>query len=234
MIAFQSVTKFPGDNPKRPPILADADFVVEKGQTVGVLVKRGAGRSTIAGLINGNVKPNRGAVVHGMSVSWPIASRQIFNKALTLRANIRFLAELYGAWPPEMIEAVASMANLRRQDLDKPVVKLPDELHNRSVVSLCLALDFDCYVADENLFLGNRAFRDYVQQRFADMKGEKSLAIVTGKVQFIRDFCDAAYVLQSGSLKSYSRKGEAIRDFKRAEQPGAEADAEGEDSEDLE
>jgi capsular polysaccharide transport system ATP-binding protein len=214
VIVFNSVTKFAGDDPKKRVVFQDLDFTVSKGEAVGVLGHPKSGKTTFINLVNRNTNPNAGTISHGMSVSWPIASRQTFNKMLSIRTNIRFIAEMYGAWIPDILERVIEMAKIRRGEMDRPIRQVADDTHSRAVFCLCLAMNFDCYVADENLFIGNRAFRVYAHKLIQDLRGRSSLVIATKNIQLIRDYCDSYYVLQDGALVAYPNSSAAIRVFK--------------------
>jgi ABC-type polysaccharide/polyol phosphate transport system ATPase subunit len=214
VIVLNSVTKFAGDDPKNRAIFQDLDFTVRRGESVGVLGHPKSGKTTFINLVNANTKPNFGEARHGMSVSWPIASRQTFNKTLSIRTNIRFISEMYGAWTPDILERVSDMAKIRHEEMDKTIRQISDDTHSRAVFCLCLAMDFDCYVADENLFIGNRSFRVHAHKLIQDLKGRSSLVVATKNLQLVRDFCDTCYVLQGGGLIPYPNAGAAIRAFK--------------------
>lgn len=161
-IDFHNVTKTVGNGALARPVLSDVNARFERGRFVGILGAKGSGKTNLVSLLNGNSKPDEGEVLHGMSVSWAMSSREVFNKTLSVRTNVRFFSEMYGAWTPGMLDAVAELGRLKRSDLDKPLREAPDEVHNRAVICMCYALRFECYVADEILCRGSREFREYM------------------------------------------------------------------------
>lgn len=213
-IMLRNVTMNFGTGRKPAFVFENANAVFPQGRAIGVLGAQGSGKTTLVNLLNGNAIPTSGAIARGMSVSWPIAARDILSKPLTIRSNIRIISGLYGAWPPDMIEAVREMAKIRAQDMDKSFLDLVPDILSRVSVSLCLALDFDCYVADETWCSGSRSFRDHVRELLLERKKTHTLIFVTKNLQSVRDMCDDFYVLHDRGLRTFASKGDAIRAFK--------------------
>lgn len=214
MIALDYVTKYTDDDPRKKPILLDVDFSVRKGQTVGILGHSKVGKTTLINLVNGNARPNGGQVIHRMSASWPIASRQAFNKMLSIRDNVRIIAGMYGAWAPEMLDRIAEEGKIQRSEMDVTLRQLPDAVRSRAAFLLCLALDFDCYVVDETFFIGSHTFRLHARTLIEELRGRKSFVIATKNIQLIRDFCDNCYHLRGHELVLYPNPTSAIRAFR--------------------
>lgn len=215
-IRLQGVTKVLGHGKKQTLVFDRADAQFPRGVSVGVLGGASSGKTTLVNLLNGNQTPTEGRVDCRMSVSWPVASRTIFNKRFSIRQNVRFISSIYNAWPPDMLDAVTDLGKIKRQDLDTSLDQLPDELNTRSTISLCLALSFDCYVVDERVALGNKPFREMVQEKLLEMKHDHSLIVVTRTAQTVREMCDECYVIVGRKLRKFDSKGEAILAFRGA------------------
>ncbi|MFG1480146.1 ATP-binding cassette domain-containing protein [Xanthobacter sp. V4C-4] len=215
-IELRGVRKALGRRPKETQVLTGVDAIFPRGRTIGVLGAAGAGKSTLVHLLTGNTRPDQGQVVHGMRVSWPMSARDIFRKEMTIRGNVRLLSALYGAWAPEMIDAVKEIGKIRGQDLDTPINKLAPDFMIRASTSLCYALDFDCYVADDNLCGGSKTFREYIKALYQERQKTHSLIIVTKNAGAIRDLCDDLYILEDGIIKTYENRLDAYRIFKGA------------------
>lgn len=212
-IELRGVTKTVGLGSTETLVLKRLDAVFPRGRTIGVLGTAGSGRSTLVQLLTGNMRPDAGQVHHGMRVSWPLNARDIFRKEMTIRGNVRLLSALYGAWAPDMIEAVKEIGKIRAQDLDTPMARLAPDFTARASVSLCYALDFDCYVADDVICAGTKTFREYVKTLFLKRKKTHSLIIVTKFPNLVRELCDDFYILEDGIIKMYDNRLEAYRIF---------------------
>lgn len=212
-IELTGVHKTIGLRPRETHVLKGATAVFPRGKAIGVLGASGAGKSTLLQIITGNTRPDSGEVVHGMSVSWPMSARDVFRKEMTIRGNIRLLSALYGAWAPDMIDAVKEIGKIRRQDLDTPVVNLAPDFSFRASTSLCCALDFDCYVTDDMLCSGTRQFRDTIKEFILERQKTHSFIIVTRAAAQIRDMCDDFYILEDGVIKTYGSRRETFKAF---------------------
>lgn len=212
-IELKGVKKTIGLRPTETLVLDGVDAVFPRGRAIGVLGGPGSGKSTLVELLTGNMRPDEGRVVHGMRVSWPLGARNIFRKDMSIRGNVRLLCMLYGAWAPDMIEAVKEIGKIRAQDLDTPIARLAPDFTIRASTSLCYALDFDCYVADEGLCLGSRVFRDNIKALVLKRQKTHSLIIVSKNASGIRDLCDDFYILEDGKIRTYGNRREAFKAF---------------------
>lgn len=220
-IEFHGVSKALGLSGKRVPVLQDMNAIFPRGRVVGVLGASGSGKSTLVQLLTGNMRADAGRIVRGMSVSWPTGARDIFRRELTLRKNVRIVSGLYGAWAPDMLEAVKEIGKIRSQDLDRPLSEVPADLVIRGTASLCYALDFDCYIADDLLTGGSKHFRDHFKELFVERKSTHSLIIVTKNIIAYRELCDDIHLLEGGTLRTFANKHDAIQAFKTGDRAKA-------------
>ncbi|WP_454916816.1 ATP-binding cassette domain-containing protein [Xanthobacter sediminis] len=212
-IELKGVRKTVGLRSRGTLVLDGVDAVFPRGRAIGVLGGLSSGKSTLVEILTGNMRPDEGSVAHGMRVSWPLGARNMFRKDMSIRSNVRLLCTVYGAWAPDMIEAVKEIGKIRRQDLDTPVGRLAPEFTIRASTSLCYALDFDCYVADDALCLGSRVFRDQIKTLMLKRQKTHSLIIASRNASGIRDLCDDFYILEGGKIKTYGNRREAFKAF---------------------
>ncbi|WP_234050643.1 MULTISPECIES: ATP-binding cassette domain-containing protein [unclassified Xanthobacter] len=212
-VVLEGVTKTIGLRPRQTEVLKGVDAIFPRGRAIGVLGEAGVGKSTLVQILTGNMAPDAGRVIHGMRVSWPLGARDIFRKDMTIRANVRLLSLMYGAWAPDMLEAVKEIGKIRTQDMDRPLAELVPDFTVRASTSLCYALDFDCYVADDQLCAGSRQFRDHIKTLILERQKTHSLIIVSKNAAAIRDLCDDFYVLENGIIKTYKNRREAYKVF---------------------
>ncbi|MDQ0504469.1 ATP-binding cassette domain-containing protein [Xanthobacter agilis] len=212
-IELHGITKTIGLRPRETLVLNGLDAIFPRGRAIGVLGAPGAGKTTLIQLLTGNLRPDAGRVIHGMSVSWPMSARDIFRKEMSIRANVRLLSTLYGAWAPDMIDAVKEIGKIRRQDLDMPIGELAPDFMIRASTSLCYALDFDCYITDDMLCLGARPFRDTIKELMLARQKTHSFIIASKSAPAIRDLCDDFYILEDGVIKTFGDRRATFKAF---------------------
>lgn len=213
-VEFRNVSKFIGHGKKARLVLSNVNATFSRGKFIAVLGQKGSGKTTLANLLNGNTRPDQGEISHGATVSWPTGARRILNNTTSLRANIRFLAGVYGFPIEDLIEDVRTFASIGAQDFDRPIRDLPNEIGNRATTALSLAAPFDILVTDDTMFLGSNAFRKKAMDRLASMKGTRGVIGITRNIALVRELFEDCMTLSDGRLITHANRGDAIRAFK--------------------
>ena len=130
---------------------------VGMGDKIAVLGKNGAGKSTLVKIIGGVEAPTAGSVHRGLFMSWPVAFSGGFEKTMSGIDNIRFIATLYQRDVEHLIAFVDDFAELGRQLL-LPVRNYSSGMRMRLAFALTLAIDFECFLIDEVLAVGDQRF----------------------------------------------------------------------------
>ncbi|WP_082471852.1 ATP-binding cassette domain-containing protein [Rhizobium sp. Leaf321] len=213
-IVLSGVSQYVGMGARKTLVLKDINATFEKGRYVGILADRGAGKTTFANLLTGNLRPDVGDIHHGLRVSWPIGARQILSNAASLRANIRFLSQVYQCDFRYLLEETRDFASIPATMIDRSLSEISSEIGNRAATALVLFMPFDILVADDTIMLGNASFRLKAMQRLKDLRGSRGLVAITRNVSVVRELCDDCMVLSNGTLVDYKNRGDAIRAFK--------------------
>lgn len=213
-IELHGVTKALGLGRRSLPVLNGVDAIFPRGRVVGIMGLPTSGKTTLVNVLTGNLAPDSGRVVRGMNTSWSTSARDIFRRELTLRQNVQILSTIYGMWAPDMLEAVKEIGKIRRQDLDRSLVELAPDFASRATVSLCYAMDFDCYVADEVFCAGTKHFKEYMKGLFFERKETHSIIVVTKNIAPFRDICDDMCILDGGVIRTFGSRADAMNAFK--------------------
>lgn len=182
------------------------DFPPDKN--IGILGRNGAGKSVLLKIISGVERPDTGKVQCKASVSWPVGSGGT-QGSLTGRANIRFVARLYGLDFQEMTRYVQEFTELGPY-LDMPVNTYSSGMKGKLNFALSMAVKFDYYLIDEATAKGDVAFKKKSEAEFEKLKGKSTLIMVSHNPGNIKKHCDAAAILHNGKLTYYDQITEAI------------------------
>ena len=214
MIAFENLTKSFW-TPKGPKIIAqDVTLTVPTGESVALLGRNGAGKSTILNIVAGSMDPDAGRVVVDGSVSYPVGFAGSFHKDLTGAQNARFVARIYGVDTNRLLDFVTDFAALGGH-MHMPVRTYSSGMKSRLAFGISMALDFDIYLVDEITSVGDAAFRRKSNDMFVSRIADRSALVVSHSLGSIKTFCTSGIVLEHGQMQYFADIDDAIDHHKR-------------------
>jgi capsular polysaccharide transport system ATP-binding protein len=193
----------------RKHVLKDLEFEIQKGQHIGFLGRNGAGKTTLIKLLGGVEMPTSGKVVRDMSVSWPLGFGGGFQGSLTGYDNARFISRIYGHDYREIKDFVEDFTELGRQ-LKMPVKTYSSGMRARLAFALSIAIEFDCYLIDEVILVGDQNFHRKCHYELFEKRADRALILASHSADIIREFCNSAMVLENGKGTMYDNVNEAL------------------------
>jgi capsular polysaccharide transport system ATP-binding protein len=178
-------------------VLDGISFEIAAGEKIAVLGKNGAGKSTLVKIIGGVEPPTSGRVVRDLFMSWPIAFSGGFEVAMSGLDNIRFIARIYGVSIDDAVAFVDDFAELGRQ-LYLPVKTYSSGMRARLAFALTLAVDFECFLIDEVIAVGDSRFHQKCYDALFVRRRHCAMILVSHDANIIRQYCSKALVLKSG------------------------------------
>ena len=209
MILCENVTKSYPMGSGRKKVLQGIDMQIRPGEHLGFLGRNGAGKTTLIKLIGGVEMPTSGKIKRNMSVSWPLGFGGGFQGSLTGYDNARFIARIYGHEYSEIKDIVEDFTELGRQ-LKMPVKTYSSGMRARLAFALSLAIEFDCYLIDEVIMVGDANFHHKCHYELFDKRRDRALVLASHSPELIREFCDRALVLHQGLATIYSDVDKAL------------------------
>jgi len=192
----------------RRVILRGAYGRIARGEKVGILGRNGSGKSTLVRILGGVEAPSRGRISSSMTLSWPIGMMAGFQSSLSGADNARFIARIYGRNTDAVVESVADFSELGEY-LRMPVMTYSSGMRSRLALAVSLAVDFDCYLVDEALAVGDTRFG----RAFAEKIERSGLILVSHSPALVRRLCTRAAVLDQGILTFYDDLDEALATY---------------------
>lgn len=183
-------------------------FRVAAGERLGILGANGAGKSTLIRILSGIMTPTSGEVRRGLSLSWPLALGGGFEGELTGYDNVRFLTGLYGLPFRETYDYVQDFSELSRF-MQVPVRFYSDGMRMRLAFALSLAMDFECYLIDEVILVGDRRFQLKCHDELFGRRRHCGMIMAVHSAHVIQEYCQSALVMKGG-------RGRILRDLKLA------------------
>lgn len=210
MIICENIRKTYPLGHSRKIVLDGVDLTVRPGEHVGFLGRNGAGKTTLIKLIGKVEYPTSGRVRREMTVSWPLGFGGGFQGSLTGFDNARFIARIYGRRYSEIRDFVEDFTELGRQ-LAMPVKTYSSGMRARLAFALSLAIEFDCYMIDEVIMVGDHNFQRKCHVELFEKRGDRALIIASHSSEIIREYCNSALVLNKGKGQMYSDVNEALQ-----------------------
>ena len=186
----------------RKVVLDDFDLVINPGDHVGLLGRNGAGKTTLIKLIGGVELPTAGKIRRTMSCSWPLGFAGGFQGSLTGYDNARFIARIYGREFAFVKDFVEDFTELGRQ-LAMPVKTYSSGMRARLAFALSLVIEFDCYLIDEIIMVGDQNFQEKCRREFFEKRADRALVIASHSPEIILQYCNLAVVLHQGKGTVY-------------------------------
>ena len=183
-------------------VLSNISFSVAPGEKVAVMGRNGAGKSTLIRLISGIELPTSGTIERGMTVSWPVGLHGGVGGSMTGNDNIRFICRIYNKPFALMREFVDDFAELGKF-LAEPVRTYSAGMRARLNFALSIAIDFDCYLIDEVIAVGDQRFQRRSHEELFEKRADRSLILASHLPHVIKDYCSRAFVLHRGRGKMF-------------------------------
>lgn len=208
MIALENVIKNYQTRSGPRAVLNQVNFRLEKGQKLGVLGRNGAGKSTLIRLVSGVEAPTSGKIIRDMSISWPLAFNGGFQGSLTGIDNMRFIARVYGAdidYVRDFVEDFSELGSYLRE----PLKRYSSGMRARLAFALTMAIEFDCFLIDEVISVGDSRFTEKCQYELFEKRKDRAMILVTHNANLVQKHCDNAVVLESGVMHQFEDMSEA-------------------------
>ncbi|AZR95283.1 ABC transporter ATP-binding protein [Bordetella trematum] len=218
MIELRNVTKsYVHHKGGRRVIFRDLSFVVPAGRNIALIGKNGAGKSTLMRLLGGLDVPDRGEIITDKTISWPVGLSGGFQGSLTGRENVKFISRVQGMVGEDMRRVVRSVQDFAEigEYFDLPVKTYSSGMRGRVAFGLSLAFEFDYYLVDEAMSVGDAHFRDKAVKAFKDRVGRSNIILVTHGMGQVRKMCDFVLLLRDGKVHPYEDVEEGIAAYQK-------------------
>lgn len=209
MIICKNLTKNYKLHHGEKKVLRGINVTVQRGERVALLGRNGAGKSTLIKLIGGVELPTSGTVERHMTVSWPLGLNGGFQGSLTGFDNARFIARIYDRDYSTLKAFVEEFTELGRQ-LNMPVKTYSSGMRARLAFALSLAIEFECYLIDEVLLVGDQNFQRKCHYELFEKRADRTMILATHSSGLAHEYCDRALILNEGQLDAHQNLDAAL------------------------
>ena len=184
-------------------------FDLRRGERMAVLGRNGQGKSTLIKILGGLLPADGGRITWEMNPSWPIGFGGGFQGSLSGLDNIRFLARLYDRDYRDTLVRVDHFAELGSA-LRQPVKHYSSGMRARLAFGLSVAIEFDCYLIDELIAVGDARFAAKCNEELFNHRSERAFLMASHDMASVKAVCSRALIIDSGEAKLFDDIDEAV------------------------
>ncbi len=209
IVRLTRVTKRMRAGPAHKIVLGGVSIDIPRGKRIALLGRNGAGKTSLLNLISGSLRPDEGSLEVDGSVSWPIGIQSGLHPDLTGAQNARFVARVYGIAEGEFVDFTADFAELGGH-FQAPIRTYSTGMRARLAFAMSMAIRFDLFLLDEIVAVGDAVFRQKCEESLDVALSGSSAILVSHSLHSVQRLCNAALVLEEGSLRYFGDLSEGI------------------------
>lgn len=212
MIRIENVTKSYMTLRGRKVVFRDLSFDIPPDVNVGLIGRNGAGKSTLMRLLSAVDLPDKGRIKTQARLSWPVGLTGGMQKNLTGRDNVKFVCRVYGVRGPAMQEKIRYVQEFAEigEYFDQSVSTYSSGMRARLAFGMSMAFDFDYYLIDEVMAVGDASFKEKSRQVFQERLQNSKVIIVSHNMKLVKRMCDLVIYLERGRVTLYEDVAEGI------------------------
>jgi len=195
--------------------IKNLSFEINEGETVAIFGANGSGKSTLLKIIAGITKPTSGRVIIKGKVASILDIGAGFHPELSGRENIFLNGQIQGFTKKEISAKFAEIVEFSgiSHFINEPVKNYSNGMFLRLAFSIIVHLDFDVYLFDEVLTVGDHNFQLEVNKKIHDLiKLKKTVLVVSHNISDFSSFTKFIW-LKSGELVNYTTKKNILMDY---------------------
>jgi capsular polysaccharide transport system ATP-binding protein len=196
-------------------VFRDLSLKIPAGKNIGLIGRNGAGKSTLVRLLGGADVPDSGTIATDKSISWPVGLSGGFQGSMTGRENVKFVSRVYGAVGDAMRQKVAYVEDFAEIGswIDEPVKTYSSGMRSRLAFGLSMAFDFDYYLIDEVMSVGDAQFKRKCADVFEERLQKSKVVLVSHNMPEIKKLCDVVLLVRDGGVQIYDDVDEGIKTY---------------------
>jgi capsular polysaccharide transport system ATP-binding protein len=199
-------------------VFRDLSFDIPDEVNVGLIGRNGAGKSTLMRLLSAVEHPDSGNIITRGRLSWPVGLRGGMQVNLTGRDNVKFVCRIQGVRRKELQEKISYTQEFAEigDHFDLPVSTYSSGMRARLAFGTSMAFDFDYYLIDEVMAVGDAAFKRKSREVFKERMKRAKVILVSHNMKLIKNMCDMVVHLDHGHATVYRNVRRGIAAYQKA------------------
>mgnify|MGYP001056363956 FL=1 len=199
--------------------LKNINLSIKKGETVGVVGKNGAGKSTFLKLIAGVSYPTKGEVKVNGKVVPLIELGAGFHPELSGKENIFLNGVILGMDEGYLVEKFLQIVEFSEIPIDfifMPVKYYSSGMFMRLAFSVAVFSKPEILLVDEILAVGDLAFQKKCLDKMNEFKKKGvTIIFVSHSMDQVKKFCEKVIYLKKGKVEFFGEVEEGVRRYEK-------------------
>jgi capsular polysaccharide transport system ATP-binding protein len=216
VITIENITKSFMTMRGRKYVFRNMSLDIPEGRNIGLIGRNGAGKTTLMRLLSAVDLPDTGHIRTRARLSWPVGLTGGMQPTLTGRENVKFVCRVHGirrAGMREKVDFVEAFAELGSY-FDQPVSTYSSGMRARLAFGTSMAFDFDYYLIDEVMSVGDASFKAKSREVFNSRMKKANIILVSHNMNTIRKMCDLIIHLVDGEPVVYEDMEAGVEAYK--------------------
>jgi len=195
--------------------LQDISFEIKKGESVGIIGPNGSGKSTLLKILSGVTKPTSGNVEIVGRVASILDIGAGFHQELSGRENIFLNGKILGFSHKEIeqqFEQIIDFSGIGSY-IEEPVKNYSNGMYLRLAFSILAQLDFDVYLFDEVMSVGDAEFIQKTRNKINQLRSKGKTLIIISHNQVELNQCNYIIELEQGRIKKMGSETEILSKY---------------------
>lgn len=198
--------------------LKDISFEVYKGETLGIVGRNGAGKSTILGLIAGVLKPSEGRIIVTGQTSALLELGAGCHPELTGRENIMLNGIILGLTRAKVLRKLDEIIEFSElgEFIYQPIRVYSSGMLARLGFSVVAHLDPDILLIDEILAVGDAEFqKKCIDKMMSFKKNRVTIVFVSHSMADVERICDRVAWIDDHAIKMIGKPGDVVSAYSK-------------------
>lgn len=218
LLRFEGVgLRYTNDRRGSPWTLQDVSFDVRSGETLGIIGRNGAGKSSLLRLMSGLIAPDAGRIVRHTESILLLSIQLGFQSHLTGRENAMLSGILLGMRAAEVraaMDDIIDFAELGDQ-IDDPVRTYSAGMRGRLGFAVACQARPEILLIDEALSVGDRVFREKSRKYLLErLQSEQTAVVVSHDEKLIANECNRVIWLADGGIKACGAPDDVLEQYR--------------------
>ncbi len=195
--------------------LKDVSFEIKKGESVGIIGPNGSGKSTLLQILAGVTKPTSGKVSIRGKVASILDIGAGFHPELSGRENVFLNGQIHGFAKKEIeakFDEIVEFSGIEKF-IDEPVKNYSNGMYLRLAFSIMANLDFDVYLLDEVLSVGDAEFGYKIHGKLESLRKSNKTIIAASHNMAELSTSDRYLILEDAKIKYFSKNTNFLLEY---------------------